>query len=272
MSGSSDVADGSSNVARGITRTPVPVEGRVPTGATNAYLLAEELLIDPAGRTDELDDAVETAEVEHIGVTHAHPDHVGAVEAYAAETGATVWCRRGFESRFAAAAGIDPDRTFVEGTEIPVDGGIRVIDTQGHAPDHVAFEATGGTVCGDVAVAAGSVAVAAPEGDLRGYLVGLRRLHARHPSRLLPGHGPIIDDPRATCRRLLDHRLDRERRVLAAVQEGATDVERVVNAAYDKDLSGFEDIARATVVAHLEKLDVEGRVAFSPGTGAVTPG
>ena len=263
---------GASEVAEGIVRASVPVEGRTPTGATNTYLLGDELLIDPAGRTAALDAAVVAADIEHGAVTHAHPDHVGGVAAYAAETGATVWCRRGFESRFAAAAGIDPDRTFVEGTELPVDGGVRVIDTQGHAPDHVAFETENGTACGDVAVAAGSVAVAAPDGDLRGYLVGLRRLHARHPSRLLPGHGPIIDDPRATCRRLLDHRLDRERRVLAAVQEGATDVERVVNAAYDKDLSGFEDIARATVVAHLEKLDVEGRVAFSPGTGAVTPG
>jgi glyoxylase-like metal-dependent hydrolase (beta-lactamase superfamily II) len=263
---------GPSSIAGATVRIPVPVEGRVPTGATNAYLVGDSLLIDPAGRTGDLDAAVGAAEIEHIAVTHAHPDHVGAVAEYAAETGATVWCRRGFESRFAAAAGVDPDRTFVEGTEIPASNGIRVIDAQGHAPDHVAFETGEGIVCGDVAVAEGSVAAAAPDGDLRGYLVGLRRLHARHPSRLLPGHGPIIDDPRATCRRLLDHRLDRERRVLAAVQEGATDVERVVNAAYDKDLSGFEDIARATVVAHLEKLDVEGRVAFSPGTGAVTPG
>ena len=261
---------GSPNVASGIAQVSVPVEGRVPTGATNAYLLGDELLIDPAGRTDDLDAAVDTAGIEHVAVTHAHPDHVGAVESYAAETGATVWCRRGFESRFAAAAGIEPDRTFVEGTEIPVDGGVRVIDTQGHAPDHVAFETEGGTVCGDVAVAEGSVAVAAPEGDLRGYLVALRRLHARRPPRLLPGHGPAIDDPRATCLRLLDHRLDRERRVLAAVRGGATDVDAVVDAAYDKDLTGFENLARATVVAHLEKLDVEGRVAFDSERGAVT--
>ena len=271
MSGSSDVADGSSTVARGITRVPVPVEGRVPTGATNTYLLAEELLIDPAGRTDDLDAAVDAAGVEHVAVTHAHPDHVGAVADYAAETGATVWCRRGFESRFAAATDIEPDRTFVEGTEIPVDGGIRVIDTQGHAPDHVAFEAEGGTVCGDVAVAAGSVAVAAPEGDLRGYLIGLRRLYARTPPRLLPGHGSIIDDPRATCLRLLDHRLDRERRVSTAVHEGAADVDAVVDAAYDKDLTGFEELARATVVAHLEKLDVEGRVVFDREVETVAP-
>lgn len=263
---------GPSSIAGETVRIPVPVEGRVPTGATNAYIVSDSLLIDPAGRTGDLDAAVDAAEIEHIAVTHAHPDHVGAVAEYTAETGATVWCRRGFESRFAATAGVDPDRTFVEGTEIPVSDGIRVIDTQGHAPDHVAFETGEGTVCGDVAVAEGSVAVAAPDGDLRGYLVGLRRLHARRPTRLLPGHGRPIDDPRATCRRLLDHRLDRERRVLAAVQEGAADVDGVVDAAYDKDLSGFEDLARATVVAHLEKLDVEGRVAFSPGTGAVTPG
>jgi hypothetical protein len=60
--------------------------------------------------------------------------------------------------------------------------------------------------------------------------------------------------------------------VLTAVQEGATDVDGVVDAAYDKDLSGFDDLARATVVAHLEKLDVEGRVALDPGTGVVAPG
>ncbi|MBB6645871.1 MBL fold metallo-hydrolase [Halobellus ruber] len=262
---------GRSAVANGLDRVSVPVEGRAPTGATNAYLVGEELLVDPAGRTDDLDAAVDATGIEHIAVTHAHPDHVGAVAEYAAETGATVWCRRGFEARFAQATGIQPDRTVVEGTRIPAGDGVDVIDVQGHAPDHVAFEAAAGTVCGDVAIAESSVAVAAPEGDLRGYLVGLRRLHARNPPRLCPGHGPVIDDPRATCRRLLDHRRDRERRVLAAVRDGASDVDAVVDAAYDKDLSGFEDLARATVVAHLEKLDVEGRVAFDPETGTVAP-
>ncbi len=263
---------GRSNVAEGVVRVSVPVDGRVPTGSTAAYILADGLLVDPANRTDDLDAAVDAARIDHVAVTHAHPDHVGAVADYAAETGATVWCRRGFESRFAAAAGIEPHRTFVEGTRIPIGTGVDVIDTQGHAPDHVAFEAEGGTVCGDVAVAEGSVAVAAPDGDLRGYLVGLRRLHARNPPRLLPGHGPIIDDPRATCRRLLDHRRDRERRVVAAVRGGAADVDAVVDAAYDKDVSGVYDLARATVVAHLEKLDVEGRVSFDAATGAVEPG
>lgn len=258
--------------ADAVRRITVPVDGRAPTGTTNAYLVDGTLLIDPADRSEELDAAVAAADVEHIAVTHAHPDHTGGVAAYAAETDATVWCRRGFASRFAAAAGIDPDRTFVEGTQLPVGDGVGVIDAQGHAPDHVAFEAAGGTVCGDVAIAEGSVAVAAPDGDLRGYLVSLRRLYARNPPKLLPGHGPVIDDPRATCLRLLRHRRDRERRALAAVRGGASDVDAVLDAAYDKDVSGIRDLARATVVAHLEKLDSEARVAFDPETGAVAPG
>jgi len=37
-------------------------------------------------------------------------------------------------------------------------------------------------------------------------------------------------------------------------------VDAVVDAAYEKDLTGVADLARATVVAHLEKLVAEGRV------------
>lgn len=255
-----------------LRRVPVPVDARVPAGTTNAYVVAGRLLVDPAGRTDALDAAVAAADVDHVAVTHAHPDHVGGVAAYAAETDATVWCRRGFESRFRAAAGVAPDRTFVEGTRLPVGDGVDVIDAQGHAPDHVAFETRDGTLCGDVAVAEGSVAVAAPDGDLRAYLASLRRLIARDSPRLLPGHGPVIADPRGVCERLLEHRRDRERRVVAAVHAGATDVDAVLDAAYEKDVSGIRNLARATVVAHLRKLDVEGRVVFDPETGAVARG
>jgi len=108
--------------------------------------------------------------------------------------------------------------------------------------------------------AEGSVAVAAPEGDLRAYLTSLRRIRARAPDRIHPGHGPVIDDPRATCERLLRHRLDRERRVLAAIREGNDTLDAVTDAAYEKDVSAVWEAAVATVEAHVEKLAVEGRV------------
>jgi len=242
----------------------VPVESRAPTGRTAAYVIdgSDTLLVDPADRTPALDSAVAAADIGHVAVTHHHPDHVGAVADYARETGATVWARRGRESAFEAATGVAPDRTFVEGTTIPAGDGVTVLDLPGHAPEHVGFETEAGVVSGDVAIAEGSVVVGAPEGDMRAYLSSLRRLHARDPPRLFPGHGPTIDSPREACRRLITHRLDRECRVLAAVESGAATLDDVLDVAYEKELTGVRDLARATALAHMETLAVEGRVRW----------
>lgn len=243
----------------------LPAETRAPTGRTHAYTIGEtdRLLVDPATLTDDLATALETGEVAHVAVTHHHPDHVGGVAACAREFDLTVWARAGRTDEFTAATGISPDRTFTPGDMLPAGDGIPVLDTPGHAPEHVAFEAADGFVAGDLAVAEGSVVVGAPEGDMRAYLTSLRRVVARSPERLYPGHGPTIEGPPATCKRLLDHRLNRERRIAAAVEDGATTLDSILDTAYEKDLTGVRDLARATVVAHLEKLAVEGRVRWN---------
>jgi glyoxylase-like metal-dependent hydrolase (beta-lactamase superfamily II) len=264
--------------------------GGVPGGSTNAYLLGAEpaVLIDPGSRSPALDEAVENATVGAIVVTHTHPDHVGALAHYAATTDATVYARRWRVGRFERATGVTPDRTLAEGDVVPVggddaeiagdadvesdadvdgDGVIRVLETPGHAVDHLAFETPAGVVCGDLAIAKGSLAVTAPGGDMRAYMTSLRRLHARKPRALLPGHGPVADDPQATLRRLIDHRRQRERRVLAAVEGGAHTLDAVLDAAYDKDLTGVRGMAAGTVRAHLQKLDAEGAIDWDRATG-----
>lgn len=264
-------------------RYPVPVDTRAPTGETNAYVVdgPERLLVDPAGRTADLDTAVESevdhatgaSTVDHIAVTHTHPDHVGALAAYAAETDATVWAHAAFTGRFERATGVTPDRVFRPGDTIGASG-VAVMDTPGHAPDHVAFvtddnnagvtvDSTGGdAITGDLVFATGSVFVGASDGDMRAYLASLRRVLARRFGRLHPGHGSVVDCPGERLRDLYFHRRDREHRVRRAVENGAETVSEILDAAYDKDLTGVRDLAGETVRAHLDKLRVEGRVEW----------
>lgn len=241
-----------------IDRFSLPVDTRAPTGATNAYVHSDGVVVDAAAHSDELDEAA--ADADHVVVTHHHPDHVGAVADYATEFDLTVWARYGRTAEFEAATSIAPDRTFGPGEFITSD--VRAMDTPGHASEHTAFVTPSGIVSGDLAVAEGSVVVGAPDGDMRAYLSSLRRVHAANPARLYPGHGPVIEDPRATCGRLIAHRLDREQSVERAVRAGARTLDEVVDTAYEKDISAVYDLARATVLAHLEKLAVEKRVQF----------
>ncbi len=250
-----------------VTCVPIPAETRAVEGTTNAYSVGTAL-VDPA----DADDAVDAAAVEHVLVTHTHPDHVGGVAAYA--DGATVWAHADHRERFEEATGVTPDRTFAPGDDLPTDPPLSVVAAPGHAPDHVVFRLAPGAggdaaprpalFVGDVAVAEGSVVVGAPEGDMRAYLDTLERLRETEPpaERLYPGHGPVIDAPRETLGRLIDRRLERERRVLSAVRAGVETVAAITDAAYDRDVCEVRDLAEATVRAHVEKLASEGRIRW----------
>ncbi|WP_338727661.1 MBL fold metallo-hydrolase [Haladaptatus sp. DJG-WS-42] len=249
-----------------VCNLPVSVATYAPEGTTNAFLIGTSgaILVDPAARTDALDREVAQRGVAHILVTHTHPDHVGGVASYAEKTGAAVWAHRGREELFEQATGVAPDRTFIEGTTLTAESGeqIIILDTPGHARDHVALESTHGIFSGDLVVKEGSVVVAAGEGDVRAYLTSLRRLVARNPPRLYPGHGEVIENVRETCERLIRHRLEREQRVLAAVRAGTTTLETITDDAYEKDISAVRSLAEGTVAAHLEKLAVEHKVRW----------
>ncbi|MEM4781060.1 MAG: MBL fold metallo-hydrolase [Halalkalicoccus sp.] len=237
-----------------IDRFSVPTTTRAPTGATNAYL-ADGLLIDPAARTDALDAAAEGAT--HVAVTHTHPDHVGALAHYADSR--TVWALSGHSERFEAETGVEPDDTFSEGDRL---SGFRVLETPGHAPDHVVFHTDRAAICGDLAMAESSVFVGGDGADMAAYLDSLRRVRDLDFSTLHPGHGDPIEAPEKRLNWLIDHRLERERRVRKAVEAGNHEIETIRATAYEKDLSGVADLASLTVEAHLEKLASEGAIEW----------
>ena len=92
-------------------------------------------------------------------------------------------------------------------------------------------------------------------------MASLRRLHARDDKLYLPGHGPPIPEPRRFVGALIDHRIMRENAILAALQRAPADARTLVDAVYANLDTNLRGPAERSVLAHLQKLEAEGRAA-----------
>ena len=97
-------------------------------------------------------------------------------------------------------------------------------------------------------------------GDLVAYLASLQRVLSLKPTRLLPAHGPAIDDPVTPVRHYLDHRQSREDQILAAIRAGIDTVDGLVSRVYGFLEPQLIPAAHESVLAHLKKLRVEDRI------------
>jgi glyoxylase-like metal-dependent hydrolase (beta-lactamase superfamily II) len=156
------------------------------------------------------------------------------------------------------AAGRGPaDVRLVDGVRF---GPLSAVATPGHAPDHFAFIAGGAAMTGDAVLGEGSVFIAPDPQALTGYLEGLRKLCELPLEALLPGHGPVVAEPQAKLDEYLSHRLDRERRLVAALELGARTVDDLLDAAWTEVPELLRPAATVTLAAHLDKLADEGRL------------
>jgi glyoxylase-like metal-dependent hydrolase (beta-lactamase superfamily II) len=77
---------------------------------------------------------------------------------------------------------------------------------------------------------------------------------------LLPGHGPLVHDPAAKIAEYIEHRLDRERKLLAALESGERSRAHLLDEAWDDVPPELRGVAAQVMQAHLEKLEAEGRL------------
>ncbi len=222
---------------------------------TNTYVVGRERawVIDPGPALPDHVEAV-AAEVERrgglagIALTHDHPDHAEAVPALRERLGGgapLAGMRGAVDLRLA-----DGDRA----------GPLEALATPGHAPDHLTYLFADLAFTGDAVLGEGSVFVAPDPGALAGYLAGLERLRERAPALICPGHGPLVEDPQAKIAEYVEHRLARERALLAALASGARTVDELLDAAWSDAPSFLRPAATVTLAAHLDKLADEGRL------------
>jgi glyoxylase-like metal-dependent hydrolase (beta-lactamase superfamily II) len=106
----------------------------------------------------------------------------------------------------------------------------------------------------------GSVFIAPGEGSLSAYLDSLRRLRELPLEVLCPGHGPYVWDPAAKLDEYVEHRLERERRLLEALDAGLRTRDELLDSAWSDAPAELRDFAALSLASHLEKLAEEGRL------------
>ena len=142
------------------------------------------------------------------------------------------------------------------------DWGLRVLHTPGHHPGHLCFlhPRTGALLTGDhIPGGRGTVIIDPPEGDMTAYLDSLRRLETLPITRLFPAHGGPQGAALARVRQLIAHRLEREAKVLGALGAEPRPVAALVGGAYDDTPKELWRYAERSLLAHLIKLEREGR-------------
>jgi glyoxylase-like metal-dependent hydrolase (beta-lactamase superfamily II) len=140
------------------------------------------------------------------------------------------------------------------------EGPFQRIPTPGHAQDHVCFVLGGVCFSGDLILGEGSTFVPPTGGSLTAYLDSLRRIAALDLELICPGHGPYVTDPAAKVREYIEHRMDRERKLVAALERGERSRARLLDDAWDDVPTELRPAAAVVMEAHLEKLEAEGRL------------
>lgn len=246
-----------------VSRVRADNPGPMTLTGTNTYLVGRDpaWVIDP-GPDDAKHIAAVRAEGDARGgiagalLTHSHADHSAGVE------------RLGAPLVFGAVASMD-ETSWAPGPDVEpvrnVPEAFEALPTPGHAADHHCFLWGDVLFCGDLLLGQGSTIVppAAFGGSLGDYLRSLRRVRDSGASLFAPGHGPWITDPVERIDGYVAHRLERERKLVRALDEGERSRAALLATVWDDVPEVLRPAAAMAMRAHLEKLEDDGRLEQS---------
>jgi glyoxylase-like metal-dependent hydrolase (beta-lactamase superfamily II) len=250
-----------------VRRIVAPNPGVMTGAGTNTYLLGDDevAVLDPGPAIPAHIDAIlETAgdRIRWIVCTHTHPDHSPAWQAIAEATEAEVIGASPADDMF-------QDDTFRPARELQHDDllatdefTLRAVHTPGHVSNHFCFflEEEQMLFAGDHIMNGSTVVIVPPSGDMKAYIESLQLLLRYRLKFIAPGHGELMEDSRAVVEWLVNHRLQRESKVIRGLrQTGRAPLDELVKVVYDDVDRGLHEMAKLSLSAHLIKLQHENR-------------
>jgi len=245
-----------------VRRIVAPNPGLMTGPGTNTYLVGidEIAVIDPGPDDEEHLDAIAGCggdRIRWIVCTHTHPDHSPGAAGLKARTGAEVLA---WDSR----DGLEVDKKIrggyrIEATEFR----LLAVHTPGHASNHLCYllEEEHMLFSGDHIMQGSTVVISPPDGNMTQYLESLATVRAIRLRSIAPGHGYLIEDPKAAIDDYIEHRLAREQQILDLLTEsGTSKIDDLVAVIYVDINPDLHPVAKRTVHAHLVKLVKDGKV------------
>ena len=246
--------------------------GSVFTGpGTNTYLVGKEevTVIDPGPAMQEHIDVITAAapNIKQILVTHTHPDHSPGVRLLKEKLDIPAFGMLTNSSKNQDQT-FNPERILDDGEVFQEEEfSIEVVHTPGHASNHLCFILKEEKLIftGDHIMNGSTVVIGPPDGNMKQYIQSLEKLKDYDIEKIAPGHGELLENPHEVADWIINHRLEREKKVFQALQEATKGTpDSLVEKVYDDVDSSLFPIAKASLLAHLIKLE-EDQLIYSSG-------
>nr|ADI23500.1 Zn-dependent hydrolases, including glyoxylases [uncultured gamma proteobacterium HF0770_40P16] len=235
---------------------------------TNTYIVGngEDLtVVDPGPALSEHIKAIVScsSNLSRIVVTHTHPDHSPGVSLLQNKVNIPAYGLL-TETTKSQDPSFKPKKMLTHGEVIEAkDHKLEVIHTPGHASNHLCFLLKEEKLLftGDHIMNGSTVVIVPPDGNMQDYLDSLRKLKEYDLENIAPGHGELLSNPHSVAEWIINHRLEREEKVIEAIKKATTgNPDTLVEEVYDDVDTTLFPIAKWSLEAHLIKLQNEERV------------
>lgn len=274
----------------GIEVIPLRTPTLLPATHTNCALIGgpQFLIVDPASPYPE-EQALLQARITArqargdqpvaIVLTHHHVDHVSGARALSEALGLPIQAHAQTSALLKGQLEISQEISDGFRWQLGADPAtgqtweVEALFTPGHAPGHLCLIDLRHRVAhvGDMLAGIGTILIDPSDGDLGAYLDSLKKLAAANLHSAIPSHGPVLQNPSATCLQYYQHRLQREQKVLAALVAGSLSETGLLEQVYADTDPQVWPLARRSLRTHLYKLEKEAKVVFADGNWSLLP-